>query len=464
MSDLVFGVTDRRAFLKRLATVGAATIVGSSTGLLSRPMMAWAASDASDNTVIVNVFLRGGADGLSMFVPNGDDNYPTLRPNLGVEQVSTLALDDFFGLASSLTPLHSHFLEGRLAIVQGAGSPIVSRSHFEAQPILDTGVDSTGWLQRSLQAGDFDRSASGLTMGARVSPSLQGPWAGTVVQRIARTVANGLTLEPVIPTIRHMYSNPRFSLEKSIVADALLSIEQVSMVDPANSGAYPNNGLAKNLQEAAALIKADIGVRGVAIDDGGWDTHANQTVRLEALSTQLAGALDAFQNDLGDASNRVVTVVMSEFGRTAAENGAGGTDHGHGNFMMVMGEMLTEGGGGQVHGTWPGLGGAELQDQRDLKVTTDFRTVLSELIDRHLDVDPTVVFNGYNDDYLGLLAPPLPGDTNRSGTVDAEDVQLVLDDITGSAPDDYFSAAGDLDDDGDTDLLDALLIDKSRTD
>lgn len=452
--------SSRRTFLKRLGAAGALTIVGSSH---VRPMTAWALPGDGNDTVVVSVFLRGGADGLNLIPPFGDDNYYALRPDLGVQAGSYIDLDGFFGMNEVIRPLHRHFTEERLAIVHAAGSISETYSHFAAQPNMDTGFSSNGWLQRTLQGGQFDAAASGLSIGSRISPPLQGPWAGSVVNTINETTQNGMSLAVARTAIEEMYETTRFSLEQTTVTNALLSVDQISVVPPGDPGAYPSSGLSVDFREAAAIIKADIGVRGVAIDYGGWDTHADQIARMGRLGDTFSQALNAFQDDLGQSSQRVVVVVMTEFGRTARQNGSGGTDHGHGNIMMVMGDALRGKGGGRVHVTdaWPGLepgAGGQLHGDRDLAITTDFRSVLSEVIDRHLGVDPALVFSGFDPRYVDLLAEITPGDTNNSGTVDEADASLLLADLVGNPTAGYFPSAGDLDGDGDTDLRDALLL------
>jgi|GEM_PF-5576918 len=260
--------------------------------------------------------------------------------------------------------------------------------------------------------------------------------------------------------IQEMYEAPRFTLERVAVASALQTIDQVSSITPTDPGAYPSTGLGRDFREAASLIKADIGVRGVAIDYGGWDTHDDQAPRFVTLGDRLASALAAFQNDLGASAGRVMVVVMTEFGRTADENGSAGTDHGHGNFMLAMGDPLIGFGGGDVltGGAWPGLATSQLHQARDLVINTDFRSVLWELVDKHLGVDPSAVFAGFTPENVGLLATPASGDTNGSGSVDNGDVQAILGALTGDADPGYDPSSGDLDGDGDTDLRDALLL------
>jgi len=455
------GLSDRRTFLKRLGAAGALTIIGTNP---VRPMKAWALPGLGQDSVLVSVFLRGGADGLDLVPPYADDNYYTLRPDLGVPAGRYIDLDGFFGLNEALRPLYGHFQDQRLAIVHAAGSISETYSHFAAQPNMDTAFSTTGWLQRTLQAGQFSQTTSGLSIGSRVSPPLQGPWAGSVVNTINETTQNGMSLEIARTAIEEMYAITRFPLDSSTVASALLSVDEISGVQPGDPGAYPSSGLSTDFREAAAIIKADIGVRGVAIDYGGWDTHSNQTTRINNLASTLSAAIDAFHTDLGFAAGRVVVLVMTEFGRTARQNGSGGTDHGHGNFMFAFGNALQGTGGGQVHlnGEWPGLApgvGGQLHIDRDLTITTDFRSVLAEVIDRHLGINPGAVFSGFDPTYVNLLADPGPsGDTNNSGTVDGGDVRMMVNDFVGNPNAGYSPRAGDMDQDGVTDLRDALML------
>ena len=176
----------RRTFLKQVAAAGAVTIIGSSAA--ARPMQAWALPGEGNDTVLVSVFLRGGADGLNIVVPYGDDEYYNRRPTLGIGPDGYTDLDGFFGLNNNFSALLPEFLQGRLAVVHAAGSHDGTRSHFSAQPKMDTGFGDDGWLQRALAVGQFSQSTAGLTIGDRVSPPLQGPWSGAVVNTINDTV------------------------------------------------------------------------------------------------------------------------------------------------------------------------------------------------------------------------------------------------------------------------------------
>lgn len=369
-------------------------------------MTAWALPGDGNDTVLVTVFLRGGADGLNIVVPHGDSQYYARRPNLGIGAAHYSDLDGFFGLSKDFGALLPLWQQQKLAVVHATGSTDTSRSHFSAQPKMDTGIGADGWLQRALKVGGFSQSQAALTIGDRVSPPLQGPWSGAVVNTIRQTARSGMSLAIARTAIEEMYESTRFGLESSAVASAFGTIDEVSMVTPSDPSAYPTGSVGVDFREAAALIKADIGVRGVAIDFGGWDTHADQNRRLADLGPKLSDALAAFQNNLGSDARRVVVVVMTEFGRTARENGSGGTDHGHGNLMLVIGDSLIGAGGGDVllNGNWPGLGPGQLFEDRDLRATTDFRSVLAELIDNHLGVDAAAVFPGFQPKPVGLFA------------------------------------------------------------
>lgn len=455
--------TSRRSFLKALGVAGAVTIVGSA-GPSMRPLTAWAMQGAAD-TVLVSVFLRGGADGIGIVTPGGDDALYTLRPTLAVPPSQLLDLDGFFGLDPIFAALQSEFSDGRLAFVHATGAPSMSRSHFDAQPLLDRADGAGGWLQRALFAGSFGQFAAGLTIGSRVSPPLAGPWAGSVVLSVEQTAQSGMQLAQVRTPLEDMYGATEYVREREAMVGSLVSIDQFESAVP-TTGEYPTTATGFRLREAAGLIKADVGVRGVALDAGGWDSHRDQQPQLTRVGTELSEALQAFQADLGTHAQRVVTVVMSEFGRTARENASSGTDHGRGSLMMVLGEPLVGQGGGQVHltGAWPGLAPGDLDISGPgggLQMTTDFRHVLSELVSSHLGI-PNVggVFPGHSPTPLGLLAAPpqVPGDVDQSGTVDDQDVTAILSDLSGDTPAQYTPAVGDLDGDGDTDLRDALLL------
>lgn len=454
--------SDRRSFLKALGAVGAFTIVGS-PAIGARPTTAWAMQGGGD-TVLVTVFLRGGADGLGIVVPHGDDAYYTHRPVMGRPLAELDDLDGFFGLDPTFSALTPEFTEGRLAFVHAVAAPVMSRSHFEAQPMIDRALAGTGWLQRALFAGSFPAQSSGLSIGPRVSPPLAGPWSGSVVASLDQSNESGAVLTELRTSIEDLYADAPFAMDRDAALAALVSVDQLAAVVP-TTGEYPETTAGFKMREAASLIKANIGVRGVGIDLGGWDTHRDQRDSLDILGPALSEALVAFQADLGSDAPRVVTVLLTEFGRTARENSSLGTDHGRAMTMAVLGESVAEHGGGQVHlnGAWPSL---DLLDQGGLfgglRATTDFRDVLSELVSEHLGVaDVASVFPGHVPAPLGLVSSQgLIGDVDQSGMVDQSDVSMILDELVGNTDPGYDADAGDLDADNDTDLRDALLLAK----
>lgn len=449
----------RRSFLKALGAASAITIAGSPV-LGARPMTAYA-MQGDDNTVLINIFLRGGADGLGIVVPHGDDALYTRRPVLGRPVSQLHDLDGFFGLDTNFGSLVPDFNDGRLAFVHAVGAPAANRSHFEAMPIIDKSFGTGGWLQRAIVAGAFDTATAGLTIGSIVSPALAGPAFGRVITGIDNAVATSQELGAIKVALGELYANAPYAMDTAAVVGSLASIEQIAAVVP-TMGTYPDSNAGRFLREIASLVKADIGVRAASFDVGGWDTHEGQAGTFGAIGPGLSDALHAFQLDLGSDASRVVVVTTTEFGRTVNENGGAGTDHGRATMMMVMGEPLVAGGGGQVHldGAWPGLDSGDLDPEGDLKVTTDFRAVLAELVTGHLGVsDVSSVFPGYAPTPVGLLSEvEVAGDVNQTGAVDEDDVRAVLSDLVGAPDPDYLAEAGDLDEDGTTALRDALLL------
>ena len=450
--------TSRRSFLKHFGAAGVATFVGTGLAMpLSRPIMAWATSGSEQPTVLVNIFLRGAADFLHICCPHGDDDYYRQRGDYGLSTGEFTDLDGFFGLHNSFSSLMPLWEDQELSFVHAAGSHHPTRSHFEAQPNMDTAFSTGGWLQRVIGASHFASPQSGLSIGDRTSPPLIGPFGGSVVSTIRETVASGVSLSVIRPAIEALYGDGAPTPERTAVLSGLASVDQISAIDPM-PGEFPNTSVGRDLREAASLIRAGLGIRAIAIDFGGWDHHDDGLPRMEQSGTQLADALAAFIADLGSAADRTIVCVSTEFGRTVKPNGAGdnaGTDHGHGNAMMVIGKPLTGQGGGRVltPGGWPGLADDVLWDGQDLEVTTDFRSIYSELAERHLGIeDLSDVFPGFTPEPVGLLHAR--GDVDGSGTIEVHDAQSVLDASvrrSGLAP------VGDLDRDGDNDLVDAML-------
>ena len=446
----------RRRFLKGLTSAGVLTFVGTGVATPGRnPLTAWAVPGAGNDTVLVSIFLRGAADGLNIVCPHGDSDYYAQRGDYALGAGEFSDLDGFFGLGNDFSALMPFWNDGRMAFVNAVGSHLPTRSHFVAQPNMESGLGLGGWLQRTIAASSFAGSSAGLSIGDRTSPQLSGPYSGAVVDTVADTIDAGISLSVIRPALEALYQGQAApALESGAVMSALATIDDISGIADPSPGAFPNTNLGRDLGEAATLIRADIGVRAVAVDSTNWDHHTDGLARMTDRGGRLSDAISAFIADLGSHASRVMIVVSSEFGRTVADNGSGGTDHGRGNMMMVLGDGLQGMGGGKVlvPGGWPGLANENL-DGNALAVTTDFRSVYAELAERHLRVDNTdAIFPGFQREEIGLLYSP--GDVDGSGNIAANDVQAVLDGNIRNGS----NGAADVDGDGDADLTDALLL------
>ena len=373
------------------------------------------AAAAPSPKVLVVIFQRGAMDGLNAVVPYGERNYYGMRPSIAIPapnggKGAALDLDGFFGLHPSLEPLLPLFQEKQLAIVHAAGSPDNSRSHFDAQDYMESGtpgVKSTedGWLNRYLQKQPEENATPfrAVSMGPQMPRTLRGSVPALAIPDIRQFQV----LAPV--AVSGAMSNGFEALYAQTVDQALHgtgqeTFEAVEMLKkvreqlyiPGNGAAYPNGKFGKALQQVAQLIKGDIGVEVAFVDIGGWDHHVNEggvQGQLGNVLREFGGSLAAFHKDLGGKMADVTVVTMSEFGRTAAENGNRGTDHGHANCMFAFGGDVR---GGKVYGRWPGLDRAHLYEGRDLAVTTDFRAVLGEVVTHHLGpADLSYVFPGF---------------------------------------------------------------------
>jgi len=369
----------RRTFL-RSAAVGM-------TALMLPP---WArrARAAGSDPVLVSIFQRGAADGLNTVVPTGDPFYYSSRPTVRIAPGSELALDGFFGLNPAFADLQGLYTDGKLAFIHAAGSPDPSRSHFDAQDFMDHAAPGNksivdGWLNRYLAVAGGGQPIAGVSLSKATSKQLVGAVPSLAFDSIADfTLTGGYSLE------RRAALEVRYALEPGLVGGTMTAgfeaLDLIAGVSTATSVVYPAGEFGGALKDAAALIKADIGVKVIAISIGGWDHHTNLLVNLAALGGELSAALKAFHDDLGADLNRTLTLVMTEFGRRIDENGGDGCDHGHGGLMMALGGGIA---GGRVllrNGEWPGLALAQRYIGQDLQVTTDFRDVFAEALNRHM--------------------------------------------------------------------------------
>ena len=334
-------------------------------------------------------------------------------------------LDGTFGLNPGLRPLKALWDKKQLAIVEATGSPDPSRSHFDAQDYMESGTPGktgNGWLNRALgDAGPDSSPLRAVALSKRVPRTLRGEHEAIALGNVQDF---NISDQDRLAILKNMYSlTPDALLRRTgkDAFDAMKMLQSMGKEQPANpqegaalvSGAgtpgrnsrpsyNTGGGLGRNLQQLARLIKSDAGVEAAFAEVDGWDHHQNENGQLSNLLNQFSNAIAAFCRDLGDRMEDVVIVTMSEFGRTVEENGDGGTDHGHGSMMMVLGGPVQ---GGKIYGKWPGLEKEQLFEGRDLAVTTDFRTVLSELVRGHLGQnDMSSVFPGFKPGAsLGLL-------------------------------------------------------------
>ncbi len=412
-------MTSRRYFLKSSAV--AMFGVGAVPAWLSRTAYAGEAAGGSGKKVLVTIFQRGAVDGLNKVVPYGDPHYYELRPSLAIPKPdgtpeSVSDLDGFFGLHPSLAALQPLYQDRHLAIVQAAGSPDPTRSHFDAQDYMESGTPgrkatTDGWLNRALLPSASRQSpVRAVSLGGALPRALRGRNEALAVNNLndfqVRDSQSSSTFE-------NMYSG---TLDKVLNGTGRETFEAVKLMQslqrqpyqPANQARYPSGRLGQSMQQIARLIKANVGLEVAFTDVGGWDTHVNEVGakpsqgQLANLLLNLGQSMAAFHRDLGDRMADVTLVTMSEFGRTARENGNRGTDHGHANVMLVLGGGVQ---GGKVYGDWPGLAREQLYEGRDLDVTTDFRDVLGELVTRQLgNRQVSTVFPGYHPKFRNLLA------------------------------------------------------------
>lgn len=414
---------NRRFFLKSggLALAGLG-LSGAVPGVLQS--LAAAASPAgAEKRVLIVLFQRGAVDGLNMVVPHAESAYYAARRTIAIprpgQDGGALDLDGRFGLHPALAPLLPFWREQRMGLVHAVGSPDNTRSHFDAQDYMESatpGIKSTrdGWLNRLLQARTSASPFAGVAMTAQMPRSLAGRAPAVAMTDMARfAVEAGRYTAPIEGGFEALW---RQQDEGGLGAAGKETFEAVDFLQrsgaarrtPEHGARYPNSPLGQSMRQLAQLLKADVGLQIGFAESGGWDTHVNQGAANGQLANNLRDfgqSIAAFLTDLGPSRDEVLLLTMSEFGRTVRENGSRGTDHGHGNVMLAFGNTVQ---GGRVRGDWPGLGDSALYEGRDLAVTTDFRDVLAEIAQRHLQLDDTAkLFPGYAADttkYRGLLA------------------------------------------------------------
>ena len=417
---------DRRAFLKSggvaLLTVGAGPVF-----LERAAAAAQQRAGSAKRKVLVTIFQRGAMDGLAAVPPLGGRDgrlLKSLRPRLfmdagqGAGAVRDLGVG--FGLHPAFDPLRPLFQDGRLAVVHATGSTHTTRSHFDAQDYMESGTPGRkgtpdGWLGRVV--GKLGHDATPFRA-VSLTPALPrsfygdaGALAVTNLRNFKVDLPGARTTVAAGQGFEALYDQTAQDLLRDTAADTFEAVDMLKKLDvgsyrPARGAEYPRGPLGAALQQIAFLIKSDVGLEVAFAESGGWDTHVQQGTEAGAFARQsreLAQGIAAFWHDLGVYRDNVTLMTMTEFGRTAAENGTGGTDHGHGSCLFLLGADVD---GGKVHGTFPGLSREQLYEGRDLAVTTDFRSVFTEVAGHTFQLPPSddaALFPGWRGSRLRLF-------------------------------------------------------------
>ncbi len=405
----------RRSFLRNATLASSGAVAATMFGDTFRQT----AFGATDGNVVVVLSLRGGADFLSLVVPHADQAYYDARPLIAIPKSKLLCIDASFGLHPAFAPLEPMWNASKMGVVLATGLPMPNRSHFDAiEAIEDAAPGSdirSGWINRLVGLQPNQTPLGGVSVGSGMLPtSMIGPQptlaasstdaidlsggADAAAERLRRRALTQVWGKAHGP----LAQGARSSLSTTAVLRETLSHSYV----PANGARYPDGSLGDALSDTARLIKAQAGVEIVTLDYGGWDMHSNVgtldstgNISLNGMATGLAQALAAFFTDLGATGSRVTLVTVTEFGRRVAKNGAGGLDHGWGSSTLVLGGGVR---GGRYHGSWPGLSTARLEDG-DLKVTTDYRSVLSEILRSRFGVSTSTVFPDFLPEPVGVM-------------------------------------------------------------
>ena len=424
---------DRRVFMKNgalaMVTMGLSPSFLRRTAYGAELMKGAASNSALRGKTLICLFQRGAADALNVVVPHGEAAYYRLRPAIAIPQPARVAgpagaidLDGFFGLHPSLAPLKPLWDQGILAPVHAVGSPSATRSHFDAQDYMETGTPDNkgtrdGWLNRYLavkgtcEAGCTDHGASpfrAVAMTQQTPRMLEGP-APTIAMNSLDEFSVRAT-GPAADRLEALYRTGSADVVHAAGGEMFEAVKILKSANPQkyapqNNAVYPASQFGQRLKQIAQLIKSDVGLEVAFADVGGWDTHVNQggsTGQLAARLDDFSRSIAALVTDLGDRMGGVTIMTMSEFGRTVRQNGNGGTDHGHASALFVIGGDVK---GKKVYGKWPGLEPEQLYEGRDLALTTDFRSVFSEVAAKHLGANRMdTIFPGFSGGAgLGIL-------------------------------------------------------------
>lgn len=400
-------MVDRRAFMKSGAMALFAAGLGGVPTFIAR------AADSKKiigpykkGKVLVCIFQRGAMDGLMAVSPYSDPNLKTLRPTLYMSpsqsEGSLIDLDGRFGLHPGLQSFAPFFKEGRMAIVHGVGSPNNTRSHFDAQDYMESGTPfskstPSGWLNRAVGLMGHDATPfRAVSLTSALPRSLYGDNEALAINNLQEFAiqmrGNPLASNLASKSFEQLYDQTSSQIlnktgKESFDAMKMLNVNNIRNYQPANGVVYPNSPLGNSLKQIAMLIKMNIGLEVAFAESGGWDTHFNQGTANGALARNLkdfSDSIAAFWKDMDAHQDDVTVMTMTEFGRTAHQNGTGGTDHGRASCLFVLGNDVQ---GGKVYNNIKTLAKEDLEDGRDLPVSTDFRSVFSAVANGHLNIN-----------------------------------------------------------------------------
>nr|WP_294900793.1 DUF1501 domain-containing protein [uncultured Pedobacter sp.] len=420
-------MTSRRGFLKAgglavfgIGLGGLPTFVTQAAAQIKQPGL------FKRRKTLVCIFQRGAMDGLMAVTPFTDEYLKAARPNLfisaakGTPGKSLIDLDGKFGLHPSMASFESVFKDGRLGIVHGIGSPNNTRSHFDAQDYMESGTPfnkgtASGWLNRAVGLLGHDTATpfQAVSLTSSLPRSFYGDNPSVAISNLQdfniQLKGNPSGADRVSKSFEDLYDQTTQGLLKETGKDSFEAMNMLKKMDtknykPANNAQYPSSALGNSMKQIAQLIKMDVGLEVAFAESGGWDTHFNQgsdTGIFARNVNDLSDSIMAFWTDMGTLQDDVTVMTMTEFGRTVKQNGTGGTDHGRGSCNFILGNDVF---GGKVHGKMGELAVENLEDGRDLPVTTDFRSVFSEVADKHLGIHKdTVLFPDWNGDHIGMM-------------------------------------------------------------
>lgn len=396
----------RRTVLRGAALVGATTAIGSTFVTMTSA----AAAAATAPSVLVVISLRGAADGLSLVVPYGDPAYYAARPKIAVPKTSLLATDGFFGLHPALAPLVPLWDAGKLAAVHATGLPVANRSHFAAMEELEDAdpgsATRTGWLNRLVGADAITGNLQAVAVGSTLPTLMSGREPVMSFRTLDAAIVAGADKWDTTGTRMKALQLAWAGVPGEVGTGMRTALGAVVDLGPAKAqedrvASYPSSDLGKGLASVARTIRADVGVTAATIDTQSWDMHTDLGTATSGWmyrnATELASAISAFFTDLGSAGDRVTLVTVSEFGRRVQENANRGLDHGWGNVMLVAGAGVK---GGRYYGSWPGL---QNTLDADLSVTTDYRSVLAEVVAARTTASTAAVFPGFQRERVGVM-------------------------------------------------------------